>query len=200
MNEKNFKWLMNDIDNTLVLKVVYMKNGIQEEYCVLNVIEVLETFCDKLDIAVGNINDLTNLLTLGVVRFANIVDSSDVIEIPFNKMYLLYHNGWRLPNVEIPFSDIDNKVNKFEITDYKEGKLISFNDLGIFSVIDGIVRNDLFLFPVVIDNVSNDLISVMEIAYKYNQYDMQEKFDALKKVDEINRRRLIRDFKNMHLR
>ena len=85
--DKNFKWIMQDIDSTLILKVVYIKNGIQEEYGIFNVVDVLETPCDKLEIDTGNINDLTNLLTLGIVRFTNIIDSSDVLEIPFRKLF-----------------------------------------------------------------------------------------------------------------
>ena len=178
--DKNFKWIMQDIDSTLILKVVYIKNGIQEEYGIFNVVDVLETPCDKLEIDTGNINDLTNLLTLGIVRFTNIIDSSDVLEIPFRKLYLLYKNASVL-------------------TEETEGKLIPFSELDTFSVIDGTIRNDLLLFSCQIDKVSDELSNVMKIAYEYSEYNMQEKFSALNKITEINHRRLIDESKDRTL-
>ena len=178
--DKNFKWIMQDIDSTLILKVVYIKNGVQEEYGIFNVVDVLETPCDKLEIDTGNINDLTNLLTLGIVRFTNIIDSSDVLEIPFRKLYLLYKNASVL-------------------TEETEGKLIPFSELDTFSVIDGTIRNDLLLFSCQIDKVSDELSNVMKIAYEYGEYNMQEKFSALNKITEINHRRLIDESKDRTL-
>ena len=174
INNRNFKWLLQDIDSTLVLKVLYKNNDEEKEYGVFNVFDVLETPCDKLEIDNGNINDLTNLLTLGVVRFVNMVDSSDILEIPFNKLYLLYKNSFR-------FDEEDNV------------RLIPFSELDTFSIIDGTVRNDLLLFSAGVNDVSKELSLLMEIAYKYNEYGMQEKFNALKKINEINKNRVLMD-------
>ena len=179
--DKNFKWLLHDIDSTLVLKVVYLDNGKEEEYGVFNVMNVLETPCEELEVDTGNINDLTNLLTLGIVRFTNMIDLRDVVEIPFKKLYLLYKNACVLE-------------------DDKEGTLIPFSDVDTFSVIDGTIRNDLLLFSATIDKVSEDLSNVMKIAYEYDGYDMQEKFNALLKITEINHRRIMTEEKEKILK
>ena len=115
--KENFKWLADDINNTLVLKVLYKKDNYKEVYGVFNVTDVLETTGDELDVVTANIDDLTNLLTLGIVRFTNVSDQSDILDIPFRKLYLLYKNA----NV---------------LGEESEEKLISFSELDTFSVID----------------------------------------------------------------
>ena len=181
MTENNFKWLINDIDNSLVLKVIYKNNDVIEEYGVFNVSDVLETPCDELEISTGNINDLTNLLTLGVVRFININDYKDVLEIPFRKLYLLYKNGNMLG-------------------ENNENKLISFQELDTFSIIDGTIRNDLLVFSAVIDKPSIEFEEVMKISYEYGSYCMKEKMDALNKITIINHKRIVSDEKERTLK
>ena len=178
-NKYNFKWLTSDIDNSLILKVIYKNDNKYEEYGAFNISDVLETVCDELDISTGNIHDLTNLLTLGVVKFVNMSDRSDVLEIPFRKLYLLYKNA----NV---------------LGDTKEEKLISFGELDTFSIIDGTVRNDLLVFSAVINEPSDDLNQVMKISYEYGNYGMQEKLEALEKITSINHKRLVREHKEKY--
>ena len=181
MANKNFKWLTRDIDNTLVLKVVYKKNDIQEDYGVFNISDVLETTGEELEVETANIDDLTKFLTMGIVRFTNVSDVSDVLDIPFRNLYLLYENA--------------NMVG-----DVSEQKLISFGELDTFSVIDGTIRNDLLVFSATISEVSDDLKDVMKIAYEYGNYGMQEKIEALNKITLINHRRLINDEKERVLK
>lgn len=176
--KENFKWLADDINNTLVLKVLYKKDNYKEVHGVFNVTDVLETTGDELDVETANIDDLTNLLTLGIVRFTNVSDQSDILDIPFRKLYLLYKNA----NV---------------LGEESEEKLISFSELDTFSVIDDLVRNDLLVFSALISNIPNDLEEVMKIAYNYSSYGMQEQFDALNKITLINHRRLINDKKEI---
>ena len=85
----NFKWLTRDIDNSLILKVLYNDS----DYAVFNVLDVLEVTGDRLDVETANIDDLTNLLTVGMVRFYNINDVSDIVDIPFRNLYNLYYKS-----------------------------------------------------------------------------------------------------------
>lgn len=179
--KNNFSWIKNDIDNTLVLKVLYKKGEIQEEYGNFNVFDVLDTTGDKLEIETANIDDLTNFLTLGIVRFINMSDSSDILDIPFRNLYLLYKNAHNLEDIS-------------------SGMLIPFNELDTFSVIDGTVRNDLLVFSATISDVSPELDEVMRIAYEFGNYGMQDRFDALDKVNLINHRRMINDDRERVLR
>lgn len=180
MMNNNFKWLANDIDNTLVLKVVSNENN-EINYGTYCVMDVLEVDGDKINVATANIDDLTGLLTLGMVRFINISNSNDILDIPLKKIYLLYKNARFLEN--------ENK-----------GRLLSFKELDVFSVINGKMRDDLLVFSGVIRECSDDLKNVMEIAYLYGSYGMQEKFDALCKITMINHQRLANDKKERELR
>lgn len=181
VKNNNFKWLTGDIDKTLVLKVLYKKDNIKEEYGVFNVIDVLETTGDLLEVETANIDDLTKFLTMGIVRFVNVSDSSDILDIPFRNLYKLYQGA--------------NVLG--EIT---EVQYIPFQELDTFSVIDGTIRNDLFVFSATISEVTQDLDEVMKIAYEFGSYGMQEKFDALSKITVINHRRLINDEKERILK
>ena len=180
MANNNFKWLTGDIDSSLVLKVIYKKNNVHEEYAIFNVQDVLEVTGDKLEVETANIDDLTNLLTIGIVRFVNVGDMSDILDIPFRNLYMLYENG--------------NVIGE------NTKKLIPFSKLDTFSVIDGTVRNDFLVFSAIINDASDDLNEVMRIASEFGGYGMQEKFDALTNLTMINHRRLVSDVKNKGLK
>lgn len=173
-NKNNFKWLSNDIDNTLVLKLIYKNNDGIEEYHVFSVLDVLETTGDKLEVKTANIDDLTNLLSLGIVRFVNVSDSSDILDIPFKKLYLLYKNA----NI---------------LCESLVGREMTFKELDAFSVIDGRYSDNYLVISSLINDVSDDLDKVMKIAYEFDNYSMQEKFDAMSEITVINHRRLITD-------
>jgi len=179
--KENFKWLANDINDTLVLKVVYDNENDYDEYGVFNVFDVLETTGDELEVETANIDDLTSLLTLGLVRFINVSDSSDFLDIPFRNLYKLYENACILG-------------------DGNESKVIPFKELDTFSVIDGALRDDFLVFSALIEEPTDDLKDVMLIASNFGSYGMQEKFDALSKITMINHRRLVNDEKNRSLK
>ena len=166
----NFKWLEYDIDNSLILKVLYNDN----DYAVFNVLDVLEVTGDKLDVETANIDDLTNLLTIGMVRFYNLNDSHDIIDIPLRNLYKLYYKDNTLLN------ELDSTTT-------------SFKELDAFSIIDGTVTNDYKVLSYVIANPTDDLNKVMMIASKFASSGMQEKFNLMSEVTMINHRRLKSD-------
>lgn len=176
-NKNNFKWLSVDIDNTLVLKLIYKNRDGSEGYHIFNVLDVLETTGDKLDVKTANIDDLTNLLSLGIVRFVNISESNDILDIPFKKLYLLYKNA----------SVLGENIL---------GKEMTFKELDAFSVINGEYADNLLVISSLINIVTDDLDKVMKIAYEFDNYSMQEKFDAMSEITIINHRRLITDEMN----
>ena len=176
MANNNFRWLTNDIDNSLILKIIYKKDNKFEEYAVFNVLDVLDVTGDKLEVENANIDDLTSLLTIGIVRFVNMNDKSDILDIPFRNLYMLYDDGNLLG---------DNT-----------NKLIPISKLDTFSIVDGTVRNDFLVFSAIISDVSDDLKEVMNIAKNFGGYGMQDKFDALSRANLINYHRLVNDSKN----
>lgn len=173
MNE-NFKWMALDIDNSLVLKVLYN----DDDYAVYNVLDVLEVTGDRLNVETANIDDLTNLLTIGMVRFYNICDSNDIIDVPFRNLYKLYYK-----------EDI--------MLEEMESKEIFFSELEAFSIIDGTIHNNYRVISSVFSKPSLELVKVMGIANKFSSYGMQEKFDAMSEITMINHRRLKEDNMNI---
>lgn len=173
MTNNNFKWLTYDIDSSIVLKVIYNNNGKIDDYAIFNVIDVLDVSGDSLNILTANIEDLTNLLTIGIVRFVNVGDLSDVIDIPFRNLYKLYENSNKLGD--------DTSL------------MLSFSDIDAFSVIDGSVRSDCMIYSTIINDVSSDLSRVMEIASEFGGYTMMRKFEVLSEVTMINHKRLVND-------
>lgn len=173
MTNDNFKWLTYDIDSSLVLKVIYKNKNMIEENAMYNIVDVLDAVGDSLDIVTANIDDLTKLLTIGIVRFVNMADLSDVIDIPFRNLYKLYENG----NV------LGETSNKF----------LSFNDVDAFSIIDGNMRNNGVIHSTIINNVSNDLSCLMKIASDFGNYGVHKQFEALTKITMLNHRRIVSD-------
>ena len=172
----NFKWLKDDIDSTLVIKIVSNKSS-DDNYGVYFVYDILESDFDKIDVKFANIDDLTNLLSLGIVRFMNVVDNNDILDIPFRNLYKLY----KCANV---------------LGSEEAGRLVSFSELDSFSVIDGEMKDDLMVYSAVVDRVSEDMNEVMKIAYEFGNYGMQQKFDALSRINDINHKRLMEEKKN----
>ena len=173
MTNSNFRWLTYDIDNSIVLKVVNELDDRQTT--VYNVLDVLEVDGDKIDVKTANIDDLTNLLTIGIVRFANVNNQNDILDIPFRNLYKLYESSSVLGN--------------------GENKYILSSSLDCFAVISGKTHKLLKIFPVLIRDISDDLKEVIKIAYSFGSYGMQEKFDALSEITMINHRRLLVDRK-----
>lgn len=177
VNVENFKWLTIDIDRTIILKVFDGKKF----FGVFNISSVMDTTGDELDVKTANIDDLTNMLNLGIVRFVNICDNSDIIDIPFRNLNKLFENG----NV-LGIEDLD--------------KFITLDGLDTFCVIDDEIRNDLTVYPGLISYPSEDLRKIMKIASLFGSYGMQEKMDALNEITLINHRRIISDKKEKSLR
>lgn len=172
-NEKNFKWLTSDIYSTLLIKIMVDNNTLLG---IFDISDVLETTGNKLEIKTANIDDLTNFLTLGIVRFVNVIDGSDIVDIPFRNLYKLYKNASVL--------GLSTQCC-----------LMKVRELEGFSVLGGVIRDDLLMSSYLIDEVSADLKEIMKIAYEYCNYGMQEKFDAMSRVTVINHRRLQEDKK-----
>ena len=168
IENKNFNWLTSDIYSSLVVKVMYNDNTLLGIFDVKGVLDITG---EELKIVTANIDDLTNFLTMGIVRFVN---GNDILDIPFRNLYKLYENA-----------DI--------LGVSKEGKMISFKEIEAFAVIDGKVINDLCLSCTLINEVMDDLKIVIKIANDFSSYGMNEKFDALTKITVVNHRRLMND-------
>ena len=93
ISNKNFKWLINDIDSSMIIKVLCGDGDIDSRCIVFNVFDLLSGTGDSIDIETANIDDLSKMLIFGVIRFVNVDDASDILDIPFRNLYMLYNKG-----------------------------------------------------------------------------------------------------------
>lgn len=165
---ENFRWLIEDIYNTLTFNL-YHKDEVIATY---EIYDIYEANMDKLKVEDANIDDITDLLTICIVRFVNMSDNTEIIDIPFRNLYKLYE-----------------KASKLGIDD---GKVISLSELDAFAIIDGYVpkSEEFKIMSVVINNISDELKKMLDISKEFGNLGMQDSFMALCEVDTINVRRM----------
>ena len=171
MRKMNSKWLVKDIYSSIILSLYYEKDNKNLLCGTFEVDEILNATGDESSIEFANIDDITKFITMGIVRFRNVFEHSDILDIPFRNLYMLYE-----------------KVNS--LTDIKVNSGVSVLDMESFLVMDDkICKDDYYVYSYSIDKVSEDLNSFIKVAKNYGKYDMQMKFDSLAFINMINYKR-----------
>ena len=135
MNGSNFSWLVEDIYASLIIRLYYN----DEDFGTYEACDIRDVTGSLVDIEFANIEDITNLLTLSVVRFINVIDKNSFIDIPIRNLYKLYEDD-NFENMIISERDIDIK------------------ELDGFSLIDGVIGNNNYRIRVFVTNmISEDL-------------------------------------------
>lgn len=168
MNNMDFTWIINEINNSLIIKAFY--NEVNNNFLVCNysAFEILSTTGDKLEIEESNVSDISNFLNMGIVRFKNKDD--DVMDIPLRNIYLLYNHA-----VDF-YKDNDN------------------TDIIDFSLIEGFSIKKIYdLQTFIISTVSNKLVDILKIANDFSLMDSNKKYRALVRIMEINREVINKD-------
>ena len=165
----NFKWLVNDIYNSIVINLCF-RSGNRSILCgTFEVLDVLNTTGDELDIEFANIDDMTNLLTMGMVRFVRVDDIGDIIDIPFRNMYKLYEK-------------VDGENS------------ISLEELDAFAIFDGALIDKGYSLEIsIVQELTDEMKKMIDVASKFGDLGMQANFDALTEVNMINYKRIQND-------
>jgi len=175
VDNNNFKWLVNDIYNSMILKLYYKKNNSSMMCGSFDVLDVVNTIGDELDIEFANIDDMTKLLTMGMVRFTRVDDISDIIDIPFRNLYKLCQNY----NENLDGSQV-----------------VSLEELEAFAVFDGaLINKGYYVEGCIVQELTEEIKRLIEVASGFGNLGMQEKFDALTEVNMIDYRRIQSDKK-----
>ena len=112
-------------------------------------------------------DDLTNFINYSVIRFTNIQNEKNIIDIPLRKLQLLYDNSNKI-------GDISNKK-------------ISFETLEAFTIYNNnVISVGLNFISFKINEPSDEFKEILQISSTYPTMGMQEKFDALNKINIIN--------------
>ena len=169
----DFNWMTSEIDNSIVFGLI--KDG--KFVSTYQVSYLLTSDMHRIEVKFANIKDLEDFINFAVVRFYDIANQYNIIDIPLRKLKVLFDRS----------NDWDNNKKK----------RIKLSELDCFSVIDGKRNNGEYSIEVVkYQDVSEEFMSVLLICSDYcEQRGLMEKYDALVDVNSANVRRE-RELKN----
>lgn len=172
----NFNWIVDDLYNSIIFKLYRIVDDMNVCFGTYEVNSILSSTGDELSVKFANIDNLSNLLNLSILRFVDINNMDNIIDIPLRNIYMLFNNS----------NNIGDSVNNY----------ISLNDLDSFSVYDGEIINDNYnLFIYKISEPSEYLSKIMLLAKEFGNMGMQEKFDTITEVNLLNYQRVTNDIR-----
>lgn len=156
MNNNNFLWLIDDINDSFRIKLFYHDKDGNKRYATYIGKDINRLDNSKIELEDGNIEALDSVIG-GMVRFVNEMDDKLILDIPMRNLYMLVNN-----------SD-------------EHSKEISVDELHGFSPVDIDVM-EVYYF----NQVSDELKEVMEISRDYYGATMQDGYNYMKRFNEIN--------------
>lgn len=169
MNNR-LRWICDELTESLILVLYDMNNNkFAGSYEAKKIIKINE---EKIILENDNINDIQEFLLYGIVRFVDTENSNEIIDIPVRNLYILYDEMSETFSNKKRFIDLD----KLEAFTVEKNKLVE-KKYGIITVSAYLDDEKL--------EISKDLVRIMEIAHNYMNMNMQEKFDAIKEVNDI---------------
>ena len=169
MNKQyDYEWITKDLNDCILLKAVDKDNKCVKAY---QAVDVVNCVGDDVRIGQANIYDISNLLTIGTIRFTS-YNGNEVLDIPFRNIHILFKE----PNIM--------SVNNLPVI---KDKKISLDELDAFAVInDSFICDEYKIIATKISKESEALKKFIDIAKEYGQMGMNEKFNALAKIDTLN--------------
>ncbi len=161
-NVYDFNWVVNEIDQCIVLKLV-------DNDKTLGIYQASEIGYDLDDIEVrfANVADLIRFINHSGIVFRDVSDSNNVIRIPTRKILVLFNNSNKLGN--------------------KDDKNINTNTLEAFIVHNNEqLKNKCQIKSYKVNEESEELKEIMDIAYRFGNMGMQDTIEALEKVNLVN--------------
>lgn len=173
MGHYDYEWITRDLNDSIIIMLVEVKeNGEIKQYNSYQAVDVVDVVGNDVSVELANVNDLSNLLLLGTMRFKGI-SNSEVLDISFSNLYKLFENA----NV------ISLETGNIQMIN----RLLSLADLNAFTIVDGTLPGDNYkIIATVINSASKELKRLIELARDYGMMSMDEKFSALKEINQIN--------------
>ena len=160
----DFNWIVQEVDNSIII-MLYKDNklvgGYQARY-------ILAGNMYNLHVKFANVDDLDSFLNYAVIRFCDVRDSYNVIDIPISMLKKLY--------------DGSNKLG----IDF-DRKRMELSELDSFAILNKKrIKEDYLVEAVSYNELSDELNKIIDIASKYRDMGMQERFDALASINLAN--------------
>lgn len=160
----DFNWIVQEIDASIIFMLV-KDNKIIGGY---QVSDILTGDMDDVAVKFANIDDLNNFINHAVVRFCDVKNRFNIVDIPIRRLKILYENS--------------NKLGLNTGT-----KRISPSELDSFLVLDEKSVGDEYLIQAInFGKISEELEKIITIASEYSNMGMQERFDALGSINLAN--------------
>ena len=86
--EKNYEWLVEDINDSYRLKIFYKDSDGNKRYATYVATNINRLDNLEIEAVSGNVQDIENLIS-GMVRFVNEIDESKILDIPLRNIYML---------------------------------------------------------------------------------------------------------------
>ena len=158
----DFNWIVNEIDQCIILKLI----NDDKTLGIYQVSEIGYDF-DDVEVRFANVSDLIKFINHSAIIFRDVSDSSNIIRIPVRKILLLFTNS--------------NKIND------KGNKMISDDTLEAFIMYDGnLLKGKYQIHSYKVNDESEELKEIMDIAYRFGNMGMQDTIEALEKVNLLN--------------
>lgn len=177
MDHYDYEWITQDINNSIILMLVEVKeNGEIKQYNAYQAVDVVDIVGNDVSVGLANVNDLSNLLTIGTMRFKGNVNS-EILDVSFNNLYKLYENA--------------NVISLEPLKIQMVNRLLGLGDLNAFTVVNGTVPGDSYkIIATLVGEVSEDLKRLIELSRDYGMMSMDEKFKALSEINHINEQKV----------
>lgn len=161
--EKNYEWLVEDINDSYRLKVFYKDSDGNKRYATYVTTNINRLDNLEIEAVSGNVQDIENLIS-GMVRFVNEIDESKILDIPLRNIYML--------------SALHG--------DKQYSREVNFKELQGFTPVDIETIEVHYL-----NEKSKELEEIEIIAKDYFGMGMQDKFNSMKRVNELNEERKV---------
>ena len=158
--EYDFKWVINEIDNSLIFMLRSGKEVLGSYYADSLKINGI----DMVSIKFANINDLTNFVNYSLVRFVNSLDETNIIDIPIKKIYEL-------------ITTVKNS----------DPEPIELEKLGSFAVLsDKVVSYGYAIVPYKVRDASDEFVDMVRKISEFDQLNMNQKIAVLEDINLMN--------------
>ena len=158
----DFSWIVSEIDNSLILKLMSDKKEIG-----IYQVSDIGYDVDSVEVKFANIENLVRFINHSGVLFRSVSDGNNIIRIPLRKLFLLFSNS--------------NKLGD------GTKKSINTNKLDAFMVCDGNpLKGNYQILSYKVNEESEELKTIMEVAYNFGELGMNDKIEALEKVNLVN--------------
>lgn len=163
----DYEWITKDIYDSIIINLL---DESKKSVGAFEAADVINIVGDDVRIKEANINDLTNLINIGAMRFKSYI-ADDYIDIPIRNLHKLLIN----PNIiTINESNIKNDIIPIKSLE----AVVKYNN--------ELVLDNYGIIVTKINKESKPLNKLIEIANAYGQMNMQEKFDALSEINVMN--------------